>query len=327
MLIWGLLYKSIQFFFLIEKRLKKRGKRGCLFYSAIQFKKKIEWDTPQKSSTHKRAIHSFISLHTSNYQPTTKMTSDTKKMLLELAALKARIDILEAERDTVKPAKKARKTKKEVDPDAPVKPKGEANVWCKFTSRVSTVLKENDAKLPGAEQKQFCSALKAKNDKYDEWDDDAILAESKTWVKPDVSKQEALGKNKTSRSSSTASKTSAAAAAAAASVPPPTLEVVAEVAAAPKKARGRPKKVADAVAPAAAAPVLVIPSAAASSFSIEDDEFEVSPFTLDGKEYFKSCDGDIFDSDSMEYLGILRGKKIVPCPASDAVTAFLAKSQ
>ena len=61
--------------------------------------------------------------------------------------------------------------------------------------------------------------------------------------------------------------------------------------------------------------------------AFEDDEFEVSPFTLDGKEYFKSCDGDIFDSDSMEYLGILRGKKIVPCPASDAVTAFLAKSQ
>ena len=89
----------------------------------------------------------------------------------------------------------------EPEPEKP-KLKKEPNSWILFTIHVNEVLKNNEVGLPGAEQKQFCGALKAENENYKELTDDAILDARKTWVKPDVSKQFLAGKNKTSDSGS-----------------------------------------------------------------------------------------------------------------------------
>ena len=86
-------------------------------------------------------------------------------------------------------------------------PKKPINAWINFTIRVNNVLNENDVKLPGAEQKQFCGALKdealekLKKDKMTAEDyaiisTEAILWARKVWSKPEDSKQYLAGKNK-----------------------------------------------------------------------------------------------------------------------------------
>jgi len=92
-----------------------------------------------------------------------------------------------------------KKTKKERDPDAPKK---EPNSWIVFTIRVNDILKKNEVPLPGAEQKQFCGALKTMHENYKEMTEEAILDARKIWVKPEASKQFLAGKNKKSDSSS-----------------------------------------------------------------------------------------------------------------------------
>ena len=81
--------------------------------------------------------------------------------------------------------------------------------WAGFQKRVATVLKEADVPLKNyAENMQFCSFLKSKNTDYESWDNDQILEQRESWVKPEVSKLAAAGKTKrpSSSKSSVASK-------------------------------------------------------------------------------------------------------------------------
>ena len=264
------------------------------------------------------------------------MSADSKMIAvlkLELAALKGRVELLEnsaAEAPAVPVKIKVKRTKKESDPDAPKKP---ANAWILFTSRVNVLLNENDAKLPGAEQKQFCSMLKERNTDYESWSEEAILEARQSWVKPETSKQSHFtnregGSNKSSRKSSNASSTKSAADEATADA---SAAVDETTVAAPKK-RGRPagagKKTKETAAPtptvvAKTEPVLPAWDEADEAEEVIDD---VELVTVAGKEYYKSEFNDLFDSDSMAYVGVLNGKKILTVPAEPRVTVYLAKA-
>ena len=289
------------------------------------------------------------------------MSADSKMIAvlkLELAALKGRVELLESQSmsapEPAVPAKiKAKRTKKERDPDAP---KGEPNAWIKFTSRVNVLLNENDAKLPGAEQKQFCSLLKDNllaelkklddtkkmltEDDYASIDSEMILTERKSWVKPETGKwkashPEGSGSNKSSRKSSNASSTKSAADEATADAhAAPDAEVVAAAAAAAPKKRGRPagagagKKTKETAAPAPTVVAKTEPVLPAWDEADEAEEVidDVELVTVAGKEYYKSEFNDLFDSDSMAYVGVLNGKKILTVPAEPRVTVYLAKA-
>lgn len=273
----------------------------------------------------------------------------------EMAALKARVELLEETRPEAveEPVKKTTKKapKKERDPDAPKK---EPNSWIKFTTRVNEVLNENEAKLPGAEQKQFCSALKDalleelgkdKKDKltaedYESISAETILSKRETWVKPTETKWDLAHpddekvKERKSRKSSIASGTESDASAASAAsekkakkapkkaeekAEEKTEEVV-------KKGRGRPKKVKE--ADAAPAPEVVIVKKDDEEAEDEEEEVieDVEIVTVNGKEYYKSEFNDLFDSDTMAYVGVLNGKKVLDVPAASRVTEYLEKA-
>ena len=273
----------------------------------------------------------------------------------EMAALKARVELLEETRPEAveEPVKKAAKKapKKERDPDAPKK---EPNSWIKFTARVNEVLNENEAKLPGAEQKQFCSSLKDalleelgkdKKDKltaedYESISAETILSKRETWVKPTETKWDLAHpddekvKERKSRKSSIASGTESDASAASAAsekkakkAPKKAEEKTEEVV---KKGRGRPKKVKE--ADAAPAPEVVIAKMEAVLSEEDEDEEEVIEdvelVTVNGKEYYKSEFNDLFDSDTMAYVGLLsvNGKKVLDVPAASRVTEYLEKA-
>ena len=288
------------------------------------------------------------------------MSTDSKMIAIlkaEMAALKARVELLEETRpeaveEPVKKTKAAKKApKKERDPDAPKK---EPNSWIKFTTRVNEVLNENEAKLPGAEQKQFCSSLKdalleelgkGKKDKltaedYESISAETILSKRETWVKPTETKWDLAHpddekvKERKSRKSSIASGTESDASAASAAsekkakkAPKKAEEKTEEVV---KKGRGRPKKVKE--ADAAPAPEVVIAKMEAVLSEAEDEEEEVIEdvelVTVNGKEYYKSEFNDLFDSDTMAYVGLLsvNGKKVLDVPAASRVTEYLEKA-
>ena len=302
----------------------------------------------------------------------------------EMAALKARVELLEETRpeaveEPVKKTKAAKKApKKERDPDAP---KPEANSWIKYTKRVNEVLIEaaeglddeekKKITLPGSEQKQFCSMLadelreqlgKDKKDKltaedYESISAETILSKRETWVKPTETKWDLAHpddekvKERKSRKSSIASGTESDASAASAAsekkakkalkkAEEKTEEVV-------KKGRGRPKKVKE--ADAAPAPEVVIAKMEAALAEEDEDEEEVIEdvelVTVNGKEYYKSEFNDLFDSDTMAYVGEFvsskkepkwwwkneeeakkHGKPFVPVPPPRRVTEYLEKA-
>ena len=85
--------------------------------------------------------------------------------------------------------------------------------WRDFQKRVAAVLKEGEVPLKNyAENMQFCSHLKGINGDYEDWDNDQILEERETWVKPEVSKLAAAGKTKRPPSSKSSVASSAASA-------------------------------------------------------------------------------------------------------------------
>ena len=100
-------------------------------------------------------------------------------------------------------AKKGSK-KVEGDSDGEVKEKvkRKPNDFILFSKRVRSTLKENEEAFKEVgTHNQFCSYLKSIKP-YAEWtDDEAILSAKKVWVKPEVSKQTAEGKSKSSNSS------------------------------------------------------------------------------------------------------------------------------
>lgn len=148
----------------------------------------------------------------------------TVEMLNQLAEMATRIEALQEMVRAAHGGKipKAKKAKKEKDPDAPPKELSPGiKAWQEFNGRVDTLLKENSLTLQAGEGKQFTSSLKKL--KGYEWTDDDILEQRRAWVKPE--KAEKAEKPETASVSSVE-----------------VIEVVeASAEATPKKA-GRPKK-------------------------------------------------------------------------------------
>ena len=109
------------------------------------------------------------------------------------AALLAMIASIESQLNEMKTAlgSATTKPKKEKDPNAPPK---EANVWIKFTQRVSALLKAANIDTGVATvSKQFASSLKDQKP-YGDWTDAEIVAAWPTWTPPTESKMEAKRK-------------------------------------------------------------------------------------------------------------------------------------
>jgi hypothetical protein len=136
------------------------------------------------------------------------LLSELQAIRAEMLTLKLSVSSLE-ERFSGKMAKAAPApsapavAKKAKDPSAP---KREPTAWRLFADRVRSVLREAgfSGSALGTECVQFASSLKEEKADFSSWSDADILARRAAWVKPEVSKQEAAGKNK-SKKSSTAS--------------------------------------------------------------------------------------------------------------------------
>jgi hypothetical protein len=111
----------------------------------------------------------------------------TVEMLNKLSEMAARIEALQemvrANHGGEIP-KKAKKAKKEKDPNAPPREvSAGVKAWQEFNSKVDALLKENSLTLQAGEGKQFTSSLK-KLKGYD-WADEDILEQRRAWVKPE----------------------------------------------------------------------------------------------------------------------------------------------
>ncbi len=142
----------------------------------------------------------------------TALIAELQAIRAEMLTLKLSVSSLE-ERLSVKTAKAApapaaagggKIAKKAKDPSAP---KREPTAWRLFADRVRAVLREAgfSGTALGTECVQFASSLKEENADFSSWTESDILARRAAWAKPDVSKQEAAGKNKTKKSSGAAS--------------------------------------------------------------------------------------------------------------------------
>lgn len=236
------------------------------------------------------------------------MTQDQLKALIADAlrdALAGKLDlskVVSAAPSDAKPAK-AKRAKKERDPDAPKK---EPNDWIKFTSRVRSVLAgqvEDGKKLHPKAVTQTASKLKDAS-LMGTASDEQIVAAYRDWLAnpPVVSKQEAAGKSKRSKSGSDSS--SSAASVVVADEPPkaegdakkerkPRAPKSAEQKAADKAKRDA-KKVAKSDAPKSE-PVV---EAAADDGDLADFE----PFTWRKMSLLKNGRGDVLTED-MEWFG------------------------
>ena len=238
-----------------------------------------------------------------------------------------------------KKAKKSKKSDSESDSDT-IKQKREPSVWVKFTSRIHAILKENDSSFKDVgTEKQFCSYLKTIK-AYDEWDDDDVLAEKSKWVKPEISKQEAAGKNKNSRKSSRRSsvaeesekeepkaevkkeqkpepeKKSEVKKEQKEQKPEKKAEVKKEEKPEPEKKKpGRPKKVVEKTEEKkpepekkkAGRPKKVVEKV--EEAEEESDEIDFDGFEHEGTLYLKSKEGYLLDTDG-EWIGIFDGETI-----------------
>jgi hypothetical protein len=148
-------------------------------------------------------------------------TNDVLSALLaEFKTLNSRISTLETSvaAKTSAPAaagagagkgKAAKKEKKAKDPSAP---KRAPNAWILFVKRVRDLLKANGytEQAVGVDAPMFCSDLKTQKEDFASWSDADILARRAAWSRPEVSKQEAAGKNKGKSGSAPASVVSGA---------------------------------------------------------------------------------------------------------------------
>ncbi len=236
------------------------------------------------------------------------MTQDQLKALVAEAirdALAGKLDLSAvASAASSTPAAKAKRVKKERDPDAPKK---EPNDWIKFTSRVREVLTAaatDGKKLHPKAVTQTASALKAA-DLMGTATDAQIQAAYADWLAnpPAVSKQEAEGKSKRSKAGSDASSTASSSSAGDAAP-------VAEVAA-PKKKGGRKPMTAEQKAAAkvkrdAKKAEAVSAPPKASAVVAEDvgseDVMDFEPFTWKKMSLLKNARGDVLTED-MEWFG------------------------
>jgi hypothetical protein len=155
----------------------------------------------------------------------------------QIATLRSALEVIEmalAKEEAKRSAKKGGLPPLPTSPDtsdaegeAPAeKPKRALNSWIVFTQRVDALLKAHNVSGKATENKQFASSLKAKK-AYDEWNDEEILAEKASWVKPEKpEKPEAVSTEpKADNATSDAESVSSS-----------------ETEAKPKKKRGRPSK-------------------------------------------------------------------------------------
>ena len=181
--------------------------------------------------------------------------------------------------------------------------------WAGFQKRVATVLKEADVPLKNyAENMQFCSFLKSKNTDYESWDNDQILEQRESWVKPEVSKLAAAGKTKrpSSSKSSVASKFDEEA-------EKVVEEMIKEIDAEKKKPK-KPKKKAEEVKaeevkveevkkPEEKKKSRGRPSKKAVETEPEQYDGDINAFKWKGKMFSKTTFNDVIDEDTYSYIG------------------------
>jgi hypothetical protein len=121
----------------------------------------------------------------------------------DIATLKKQMEAMTAALAelTLAVKKAAKKSSSSSDDESVEKPKRALSegmkAWGAFQKRVAAVLKEGEVPLKNyAENMQFCSYLKSVNSDYESWDNDEILEQRETWVKPEISKLAAAGKTK-----------------------------------------------------------------------------------------------------------------------------------
>ena len=233
------------------------------------------------------------------------MTQDQLKALVAEAirdALAGKLDLSAvASAASSTPAAKAKRAKKERDPDAPKK---EPNDWIKFTSRVREVLTAaatDGKKLHPKAVTQTASALKAA-DLMGTATDAQIQAAYADWLAnpPAVSKQEAEGKSKRSKAGSDASSTASSSSAGDAAP-------VAEVAAPKKKGGRKPmtdeqKAAAKVKRDAKKAEVVTAPPKPSADEDDGGDVMDFEPFTWKKMSLLKNARGDVLTED-MEWFG------------------------
>ncbi len=231
------------------------------------------------------------------------LTTEQLKALIAEAlrdALAGKLDlsqVVSAASSTAKPAK-AKRAKKERDPDAPKK---EPNDWIKFTSRVRSVLAgqaEDGKKMHPKAVTQTASKLKDA-DLMATATDEQIVAAYREWLvnPPAESKQSAAGKSKRSKDGSKASSD-------ASSVASKADEPVADK---PKRKTKTPeeKAAAKAAKDAKKAAKSETKPAAVTAPSKDDDDADPSdfePFVWKKMNLLKNSRGDVLTED-MEWFG------------------------
>jgi hypothetical protein len=121
----------------------------------------------------------------------------------DIAALKKQMEMMTAAMTELtmalkKGQKKSSSSSDDESVEKPKRPLSEGmKAWGAFQKRVAAVLKEGEVPLKNyAENMQFSSHLKSVNADYESWDNDEILEQRESWVKPEISKLAAAGKTK-----------------------------------------------------------------------------------------------------------------------------------
>ncbi len=220
--------------------------------------------------------------------------------------------------------KKAKKPKKEKDPNAPKK---EANAWVLFTQHVRGVLLAGGCELKGFVGQQYCSVLKAKlplldaNEKgkqepdYSAISDEDILDGFQSWTPPEQSKAAAERSSKASSdagSVASASETEAPVAPAA-----PAEKKARKPQSDETKAKAAEKRAATKAAKAAGGEVIparpagpkpataAVPKPVAATPPAVEQENDVTEFAatiIKGKPYLRNCRGDLM-TEEYEWVG------------------------
>ena len=184
--------------------------------------------------------------------------------------------------------------------------------WAGFQKRVATVLKEADVPLKNyAENMQFSSFLKSKNTDYESWDNDQILEQRESWVKPEVSKLAAAGKTK--RPSSSKSSVASNEEDAEKVVEEMIKEIDAEKSKkAEEKKPKKPKKKAEEVKVEVKVEEVKKPEEKKSrgrpskkAVEAEPEEYDgdINAFKWKGKMFSKTTFNDVIDEDTYSYIG------------------------
>ena len=244
----------------------------------------------------------------------------------EIEAEKAIISLTKHINEMAK--KGSKKVEGDSDGEVKEKVKRKPNDFILFSKRVRSTLKENEEAFKEVgTHNQFCSYLKSIKP-YAEWtDDEAILSAKKVWVKPEVSKQTAEGKSKSSNSSvgkpekavekaekpKKGKKTVEKTVEKVIEAPIEKAKVIeapiekAKVIEVPVKKAGRPKKTVE------KAEMIEVPVKKAGRpkkvVEEEKEELDFDGFEHDGTLYLKSKEGYVLTVDT-EWVGIFDGENI-----------------